>query len=81
MKVTKKKAGILQAAIDEGAAENVISQSQAKTLSESYEVIGFDWKRLARYSFWISIICIIISVGAIVADEYLRKLLADIFNE
>lgn len=80
MRVTKKKARILQTAIDEWAAETVITQTQAKTLSENYEVIGFDWKRLARYSFWISIICIIISVGAMVTDEYLRKLLADIFK-
>lgn len=80
MKVTKKKAGILRRAIDEWAVENVISPSQAKTLSESYEVIGFDWKRLARYSFWISLVCIVISVGALIADDYLRKLLADIFK-
>ncbi len=80
MRVTKKKAKVLRTAIDEWADESVISQTQAKTLSESYEVISFDWKRLAKYSFWISLICIIISVGAIISDAYLIKLLADIFK-
>ena len=49
-------------------------------LLKSYEIVRFDWKRLAKYSFWISIICIIIAVGALIADEYLRALIAKLFN-
>ena len=80
MILTKKKANIIKAAIKTWIDEEVVSQDQGHMLLESYKVVGFDWKRLAKYSFWISIICIIISVGAIVADDFLRELLVKLFN-
>ena len=80
MKITKKKAKTIKLTIETWIEEKVISQGQGQTLLESYEVVGFDWKRLAKYSFWVSIICIIISVGAILADDFLRELLAKLFN-
>lgn len=80
MRLTKKKAKIVKSAIELWIEENVVSQDQGQRLFGSYEVVGFDWKRLAKYSFWVSIICIIISVGAIIADDFLRELLAKLFN-
>jgi hypothetical protein len=80
MRLTKKKAKIIKSTIEAWAEENVISRNQSQMLLDSYEVVGFDWKRLAKYSFWISIICIIISVGAIIADDFLRELLAKLFK-
>jgi hypothetical protein len=80
MRLTKKKAKIVKSTIKAWVKENVVSQDQGQMLLESYEVVGFDWKRLAIYSFWISIVCIIISVGAIIADDFLRELLARLFN-
>ena len=80
MRLTKKKAKIVKSTIEAWVEGNVVSQDQSQRLLESYEVVGFDWKRLARYSFWVSIICIIISVGAIIADDFLRELLAKLFN-
>jgi hypothetical protein len=80
MKLTKNKAKIVKSIIEAWVEENVISQDQSQVLFESYEVVTFDWKRLAKYSFWISIICIIISVGAIVADDFLRRLLAKLLE-
>ncbi len=80
MRLTKKKARLIKSTIESWVDENVISQDQSKILLDSYEVVGFDWKRLAKYSFWFSIICIIITIGAIIADEFLMELLAKIFN-
>jgi hypothetical protein len=80
MRLTKKKAKIVKSAIETWVKENVVSQDQGKMLLDSYEIVGFDWKRLAKYSFWVSLICIVISVGAIIADDLLRELLAKIFN-
>ncbi|MCP4251973.1 MAG: DUF2157 domain-containing protein [Candidatus Scalindua sp.] len=80
MRLTKKKAKIVKSTINAWIEENVISQDHAQMLLESYEVVGFDWKRLAKYSFWASIACIVISVGAIVADDYLKELLSKIYN-
>ena len=80
MRLSKKKAKIVKSIIEGWIEEKVVSEDRGRMLSESYEVVGFDWKRLAKYSFWVSIICIIISVVAIVTDDFLRELLARLFN-
>lgn len=80
MKLTRKNAKILNSAIEEWVKEKQLSCDQGQALLKGLEVAGFDWKRLAKYSFWISVICIVISVGSILADDYLRRLLANLFN-
>lgn len=80
MRLTKKKAKVVKSTVEAWVEEKIVTQDQGKMLLESYEVVSFDWKRLAKYSFWVSIICIIISVGAIIADDFLRELLAKLFN-
>ncbi|VAW71639.1 hypothetical protein MNBD_GAMMA10-537, partial [hydrothermal vent metagenome] len=70
MKLSKKKARIVKSAISEWAEDKVITQEQSGTLLNSYEITHFDWKRVARYSFWLAIFCIIISVSAALADEW-----------
>lgn len=80
MRLTKKKAKVVQSAIENWVEEQLISQDQGQVLIGSYEVVGFDWKRLAKYSFWIALICIVISVGAIISDKYLRELFARFFH-
>jgi hypothetical protein len=80
MKLTKKKAKIVEEAIDMWVAEDFISGDKGRTLRESLEIIRFDWKRLAKYSFWIALICIIIAVGTVVADKALMALFAKIFR-
>lgn len=80
MKVTRKKAKLLSSVIHGWVADGVLSHELGEKLIESYEVVSFDWKRLAKYSFWISLACIVIAVGSIVADKALMDLLARIFQ-
>lgn len=80
MKLARKKAKILNSAIEVWVKEKQLSYDQGQALLKGIEVAGFDWKRLAKYSFWVSVICIAISVGSILADDYLRRLLANLFN-
>lgn len=80
MNLTKRKKKIVASAIEAWVDEKALSREQGEHLLNHCEVVSFDWKRLARYSFWVSIICIIIAVGAILADDYLRKLIAKLFN-
>jgi len=80
MKTTKKRAKVIKSTIEAWIDEKVISQDQGQILLESCEIASFDWKRLAKYSFWVSIICIIIAIGVIIADDFLRELLAKLFN-
>jgi hypothetical protein len=80
MRLTRKKAGVVKSAIGAWIEGEMVSQDQGRKLLESVEVVRFDWKRVAKYSFWISIICIVISVAAIVTDDFIRELLAKLFN-
>jgi hypothetical protein len=80
MKLTKKQGKIVASAIHTWVGENVLSRDQGERLLESFEIAAFDWRRLAKYSFWVSICCIIIAVGAVVADDYLIALIAELFN-
>ena len=80
MQLTRKKAKTVQAAIDSWVDGQTISPEQGQTLSKSIEVIAFDWKQLAKYSFRFALACIIISVASIIADDVLRKLLARLFT-
>src|SRR5690606_9153508 len=47
-------------------------------LRSSYEIKGFDWARLAQYSFWIALICGIVAFASLIIDDnvinYLKKL-------
>lgn len=80
MKLTRKKAKIVEDAVREWETAGVIKSKQAQTLLQNCEVIPFDWKRLAKYSFWIAIICIVTAIGAVLADQLLLRLLARFFN-
>lgn len=80
MKFLKKEAGTVHTAIHGWADEGVITGEQAEKLHGAVQIISFDWRRLARYSFWGAIVCILISVGSVVADDALRKLLSALFN-
>jgi len=80
MKLSKQKAKVLNSAIQNWEKEQLISDEQAEQLRHSYQVVGFDWKLLAVYSFWIAISCFIISIGILLADDYLMKLLAQIID-
>ncbi|MDA3917337.1 MAG: hypothetical protein PF690_10225 [Deltaproteobacteria bacterium] len=47
MRLSKKKAKLLESEIESWIEEKIVNQDQGKMLLESYEVVGFDWKRLA----------------------------------
>ena len=68
MKVSRKKAKIITAAIKEWEDSSQLSPPDSQKLLQSLEVTPFDWRRLAKYSFWIAIICIVIAVQALVVD-------------
>jgi len=80
MRLNKKNAAVLRNAIEQWRKAGVLGNEQAGTLAGTIEVLPFDWKRLAKYSFWGSLICIITAVSAALADRVLLELLESIFN-
>lgn len=80
MRVSRNHAALLRKAIAQWRETGLLGGSTAASLEEDIEVVGFDWKKLAKYSFWVAIICIVIAVGAVLADQALMELLSRIFN-
>ncbi len=80
MKIAKSQAKILFSALDEWNNTGLLDDNMTVLLKNDIEILNFDWKKLARYSFWVSLICIVIAINAILSDRYLRELLEYIFN-
>ena len=80
MLFNKKQGKFIHSVIDQWAAQETVPQETAARLRESISIRPFDWKKLAKYSFWIAIICFIISVVSVLADAALIELLKTIFT-
>jgi hypothetical protein len=80
MKLNKKQGYFLKDIISQWETDNTISKEIADTLKNSYEIRPFDFKKLAKYSFWVAIICSITAFGAIIADEFLVDLIEKVFS-
>ena len=53
----KQEGEFLNRIIAQWEKANLLDAHQADKLRNTYEVKGFDWMRLAKYSFWIALIC------------------------
>ncbi|MBR8535951.1 hypothetical protein KDU71_10315 [Carboxylicivirga sediminis] len=80
LSVSKKQGKVINEAIEHWHASDIIDDATRASLSGSVETRRFEWKKLAIYSFWISIVCVIISFSALVADELLMELIERFFT-
>ena len=80
MKFNKKQGHFLKETINEWETNGTISKEISDRLKNSYSIRPFDFKKLAKYSFWVAIICAITAFGAIVADKFLIDLIESFFS-
>lgn len=80
MQVNKKQAELLSESITYWQTQGYINQELASKLSSSLQIQSFDWRKLAKYSFWIALICIVTAISSIIADRILMELIEKIFN-
>jgi hypothetical protein len=76
----KKQGKFLHGVIDQWMNEETIDRDTAGRLRQSVSIRPFDWKKLAKYSFWIAIVCLVIALGSALADEALLAFLALFFR-
>ena len=79
MKLNKSQGDLLKRVIEQWEAEGTIDMGMADRLKESYTVRSFEWKELAKYSFWIAIICGVIAVVSVLADHLIMGFSRDCF--
>jgi len=80
MKLPRKQAVVVRDAIERWRQDGVIPDAQAATLAATIDVQYFDWRKLAKYSFWIALFSIVSSVSAALSDRWLMHLLQRLFD-
>jgi len=80
MKVSNRQAKFLEKAITRWQQEGTLTPEEADKLRNSFSIQSFDWKKLAKYSFWIAIVCGLVSVSAAVADDYIIHFIEQLFS-
>lgn len=80
MKLPRKQAAFLREAIEQWKHDGLLADAQAAQLASTIVVQPFDWRRLAKYSFWIALVSIVSSVSAALSDQFLVDLLEQLFD-
>jgi hypothetical protein len=75
MKLPHKQANVVRKAIERWRQDGLIPEAQAATLASTIEVQYFDWRKLAKYSFWIALFSIVSSITAALSDRVIQDLL------
>jgi hypothetical protein len=79
LNLDKQESDFLNKAVSHWEKEHLINTELAETLRKSYEVKGFDWMRLAKYSFWIALFCGAIAVGSLIINDTLLNWLKSLY--
>jgi hypothetical protein len=80
MKVSQKQKRTIEVVINYWKKSNQIDESTANSLLNNLEIMNFNWKKLAKYSFGISLISIILAGGILFADKEFLNWVQLIFN-
>jgi hypothetical protein len=80
MKLPRKQASVVRDAVERWRLDGLIPDEQATALAATIEVQYFDWRKLAKYSFWIALFSIVSSVSAALSDKALMDLLEALFE-
>lgn len=80
LNLDKQESEFLDKTIRQWKTEGLIDSETAERLSTSYEVKGFDWKRLAQYSFWVALACGIIAIASLIIDDAVIRWLEKLYD-
>ncbi|GGH00854.1 DUF2157 domain-containing protein [Parapedobacter pyrenivorans] len=78
--ISRQDKEALDDAISHWQEQGMIDEALATRLGESYEVKGFDWKRLAQYAFWIALSCVILAFLSLFADDMVLRWIKRLYD-
>ncbi|WP_257666601.1 DUF2157 domain-containing protein [Parapedobacter tibetensis] len=78
--ISKQEKETLDDAISHWREHDLIDDELAKQLTDSYELKGFDWKRLAQYSFWIALSCVVLAFLSLFVDEMVLRWIEKLYD-
>ena len=79
LNLDKQDSEFLNRAVSHWEEEHLIDAELADKLRGSYEVKGFDWMRLAKYSFWVALFCGAIAIGSLIINDAVINWLKNLY--
>ncbi|PJJ84194.1 DUF2157 domain-containing protein [Mucilaginibacter auburnensis] len=79
LKIDRQESEFLNEAISRWEKDGLLDADKAAELRNSYEVKGFDWMRLAKYSFWIALICGGVSFTFLIVNDAVVNWLKNLY--
>ncbi len=80
MQLPRKKATVVNSAIKEWRDKGLLDDNTANSLIADIQISSFDWQKLAKFALFTALICLLISIGAVLSDNILLAMLAIIFS-
>ncbi|MBL4677049.1 MAG: DUF2157 domain-containing protein [Mucilaginibacter sp.] len=80
LNLDRQESDFLNNTIAHWEKENLIDAEQAGRLRQSYEVKGFDWMRLAKYSIWVALFCGAIAIGSFIVDDAVINWIKNLYD-
>lgn len=77
--IDKQEAEFLNSSIEYWEKDGLLDNEQAAKLKASYEIKGFDWMRLAKYSFWIALVCGGASLAFLIVNDAIVNWLKNLY--
>ena len=75
IEVNNRDKGLLDDMIGHWSDDGLLTPEQTEQLLETYQNKGFDWKRLAQYSFWVALSCVAFAFLSLLVEKEVRALL------
>ncbi len=80
MQFNKNQGHFLFDVIADWESDGTIEPETADRLRKSFSIRPFDWGRLAMYSFLIAVLCVLIALVVLVADDFLVELIERFYS-
>lgn len=80
MLLNKKRFRFVQKVITSWETDKILTIEEANKLRANLELSKFDWNRLAKYSFWIAGICLVITISSLIFDEAIMAIIMKIIK-
>ncbi|NEU09840.1 DUF2157 domain-containing protein [Flavihumibacter sp. R14] len=80
LNLDQQESEFLERSIRYWETEGLLDKTTADNLRDTIEIKGFDWRRLAQYSFWVALACGIIAIASLIIDDNVIKWLEKLYD-
>jgi len=78
--ISRQEKETLDEALNHWREQDLIDDDLAKRLSNTYQVKGFDWRRLAQYAFWVALSCVVLAFLSLFADQMVLRWIRRLYD-